>query len=114
VLNSETWENILNHILPVAKEELHASFYGNILKNFSRGLKVGVSGKGEYCEVTVSHGLVCRYVLVFVYHTYIIRGLCHDHSSVADPDLDPPDPAVFGPPRIRSILEFQGYTCRFS
>ena len=63
VLNSETWENILNHILPVAKEELHASFYGNILKNFSRGLKVGVSGKGEYCEVTVSHGLVCRSVL---------------------------------------------------
>jgi hypothetical protein len=42
VLNSETWENILNHILPVAKEELHASFYGNILKNFSRGLKAGL------------------------------------------------------------------------
>jgi hypothetical protein len=61
VLNSQTWENILNHILPVAKEELHASFYGNILKNFSRGLKVGVSGKGDFCEVTVAHGLVCRY-----------------------------------------------------
>ena len=60
VLNSQTWENILNHILPVAKEELHASFYGNILKNFSRGLKVGVSGKGDHCEVTVAHGLVCR------------------------------------------------------
>jgi hypothetical protein len=66
VLNSQTWENILNHILPVAKEELHASFYGNILKNFSRGLKVGVSGKGEYCEVTVSHGLVCRSVTTTV------------------------------------------------
>ena len=62
VLNSQTWENILNHILPVAREELHTAFYGNILKNFSRGLKVAVSGKAaEYCEVTVSHGLICRY-----------------------------------------------------
>lgn len=44
------------------REELHTSFYGNILKNFSRGLKVSVSGKtSDYCEVTVSHGLVCRY-----------------------------------------------------
>jgi len=61
VLNSGTWENILNHILPVAREELHTAFYGNILKNFSRGLKVAVSGKaGEYCEVTVTHGLICR------------------------------------------------------
>ena len=42
VLNSQTWENILNHILPVAKEELHTSFYGNILKHFARGLKVQV------------------------------------------------------------------------
>merc|ERR1719412_3149554 len=53
-LNSQTWENILNHILPVAKEELHTSFYGNILKHFARGLKVQVSGRKpngvEQCE----------------------------------------------------------------
>ena len=60
VLNSQTWENILNHILPVAKEELHCSFYGNILKHFARGLKVSVTGSREQCEVVVSHGLVCR------------------------------------------------------
>ena len=59
-LNSQTWENILNHILPVAKEELHCSFYGNILKHFARGLKVSVTGSREQCEVVVSHGLVCR------------------------------------------------------
>jgi len=59
-LNSSTWENILNHILPVAKEELHTSFYGNILKHFARSLRVSVSGRGEHCEVVVSHGLVCR------------------------------------------------------
>ena len=59
-LNSQTWENILNHILPVAKEELHCSFYGNILKHFARGLKVSVTGGKEECEVVVSHGLVCR------------------------------------------------------
>jgi len=64
VLNSQTWENILNHILPVAKEELHTSFYGNILKHFARGLKVQVSGRKpngvEQCEVVLQHGLVCR------------------------------------------------------
>ena len=65
VLNSQTWENILNHILPVAKEELHTSFYGNILKHFSRGLRVQVSGRktgvgGEQCDVVLQHGLVCR------------------------------------------------------
>merc|ERR1719410_3025212 len=60
VLNSQTWENILNHILPVAKEELHCSFYGNILKHFARGLKVSVTGGRDQCEVVVSHGLVCR------------------------------------------------------
>ena len=61
VLNSQTWENILNHILPVAKEELHTSFYGNILKHFARSLRVAVSGKGsDQVEVVVSHGLVCR------------------------------------------------------
>ena len=60
-LNSQTWENILNHILPVAKEELHTSFYGNILKHFARSLRVAVSGKGtDQVEVVVSHGLVCR------------------------------------------------------
>merc|ERR1719447_2301255 len=60
-LNSQTWENILNHILPVAKEELHTSFYGNILKHFKRSLRVTVSGKGtDQVEVVVSHGLVCR------------------------------------------------------
>eukprot|EP00090_Calanus_glacialis_P025693 TRINITY_DN40276_c0_g1_i2.p1 TRINITY_DN40276_c0_g1~~TRINITY_DN40276_c0_g1_i2.p1 ORF type:complete len:2550 (+),score=803.50 TRINITY_DN40276_c0_g1_i2:1143-7652(+) len=60
-LNSQTWENILNHILPVAKEELHTSFYGNILKHFARSLRVSVSGRGtDQCEVVVSHGLVCR------------------------------------------------------
>eukprot|EP00092_Neocalanus_flemingeri_P090714 GFUD01114902.1.p1 GENE.GFUD01114902.1~~GFUD01114902.1.p1 ORF type:complete len:2510 (+),score=681.34 GFUD01114902.1:132-7661(+) len=60
-LNSQTWENILNHILPVAKEELHTSFYGNILKHFARSLRVSVSGRGtDQCEVIVSHGLVCR------------------------------------------------------
>merc|ERR1719410_2136620 len=60
VLNSQTWENILNHILPVAKEELHCSFYGNILKHFARGLRVAVTGGREQCEVVVTHGLVCR------------------------------------------------------
>ena len=60
VLNSQTWENILNHILPVAKEELHCSFYGNILKHFARSQRVSVSGGREQCEVVVSHGLVCR------------------------------------------------------
>lgn len=61
VLNSQTWENILNHILPVAREELHTAFYGNILRNFSRGLKIQVLGRTkEICEVNVSHGLVCR------------------------------------------------------
>ena len=59
-LNSQTWENILNHILPVAKEELHCSFYGNILKHFARGLRVAVTGGREQCEVVVTHGLVCR------------------------------------------------------
>ena len=59
-LNSQTWENILNHILPVAKEELYCSFYGNILKHFARGLRVSVSGGREQCEVVVNHGLVCR------------------------------------------------------
>ena len=36
MLNSQTWENILNHILPVAREELHTAFYGNILKENRR------------------------------------------------------------------------------
>ena len=40
VLNSQTWENIMTHIQPVAREELHTTFYGNILRNFSRSLKV--------------------------------------------------------------------------
>ena len=60
VLNSQTWENILNHILPVAKEELHTSFYGNILKHFARSQRVSVTGTRDQCEVIVSHGLVCR------------------------------------------------------
>ena len=31
----------------MAKEELHTSFYGNILKHFARSLRVAVSGKGS-------------------------------------------------------------------
>ena len=57
----------------VCREELNTAFYGNILKNFSRGLKVAVSGKSaDFCEVTVSHGLVCRYSFICTYIFYRI------------------------------------------
>lgn len=41
-LNSETWEAILNHVLPVCREELQASFYGDLAKHFVRSVRLQV------------------------------------------------------------------------
>ena len=73
VLNGDTWESILNHILPVCKEELHTTFYGDLAKHFIRSIRIQVNGKqivrmqspaGEQtipqCEVILTHSLVCR------------------------------------------------------
>uniref|UniRef100_A0A0K2TX20 Uncharacterized protein n=1 Tax=Lepeophtheirus salmonis TaxID=72036 RepID=A0A0K2TX20_LEPSM len=68
ILNSETWESILNHILPVAKEELHTSFYGDLSKHFVRTLRIQVNGRQivktgtlmiPQCEVILTHSLIC-------------------------------------------------------
>eukprot|EP00096_Caligus_rogercresseyi_P012518 TRINITY_DN5271_c0_g1_i1.p1 TRINITY_DN5271_c0_g1~~TRINITY_DN5271_c0_g1_i1.p1 ORF type:complete len:1348 (-),score=509.64 TRINITY_DN5271_c0_g1_i1:500-4543(-) len=68
ILNSETWESILNHILPVAKEELHTTFYGDLSKHFVRTLRIQVNGRQivktgnlliPQCEVILTHSLIC-------------------------------------------------------
>ena len=73
-LNSDTWEAILNHILPVCKEEIQTTFYGDLGKHFIRCVRMQVNGKqvvrsrtlsGEekrtpQCEVILTHSLVCR------------------------------------------------------
>lgn len=69
-LNGETWESILNHILPVSKEEIQTGFYGDLGKHFIRSLRVQVNGKQiirtgggkeiPQCEVILTHSLVCR------------------------------------------------------
>ncbi len=68
-LNGDTWESILNHILPVAKEEIQTSFYGDLSKHFIRSLRVQINGKQmvkkfskevPQCEVILTHSLVCR------------------------------------------------------
>ena len=41
-LNSETWEAILNHILPVCKEEIQTTFYGDLSKHFIRCVRMQV------------------------------------------------------------------------
>jgi hypothetical protein len=45
VLNGDTWESILNHILPVCKEELQTTFYGDLGKHFIRSVRIQVNGK---------------------------------------------------------------------
>ena len=73
-LNSDTWEGILNHILPVCKEELQTTFYGDLAKHFIRSIRIQVNGKQvvctkmetgaeqntPQCEVILTHSLVCR------------------------------------------------------
>ena len=68
-LNGDTWESILNHILPVAKEEIQTSFYGDLGKHFIRSLRIQINGKQvvrrngrdvPQCEVVLSHSLICR------------------------------------------------------
>jgi hypothetical protein len=44
-LNSDTWEAILNHILPVAKEEIQTTFYGDLEKHFHRSVRIQVNGR---------------------------------------------------------------------
>ena len=44
-LNGETWEAILNHILPVAKEEIQTTFYGDLEKHFYRSVRIQVNGR---------------------------------------------------------------------
>ena len=41
-LNSDTWEAILNHILPVCKEEIQTTFYGDLSKHFIRCVRMQV------------------------------------------------------------------------
>ena len=41
-LNSDTWEAILNHILPVCKEEIQTTFYGDLTKHFIRCVRMQV------------------------------------------------------------------------
>ncbi len=69
-LNGDTWEAILNHILPVAREEIQTTFYGDLVKNFFRCLRIQINGKQvvkgpggreiPQCEVVLTHSLVCR------------------------------------------------------
>jgi len=74
-LNSDTWEAILNHILPVCKEEIQTTFYGDLGKHFIRCVRMQVNGKQivrsrtpsgsqekrtPQCEVILTHSLVCR------------------------------------------------------
>lgn len=69
-LNGDTWEAILNHILPVAKEEIQTSFYGDLGKHFIRSLRLQVNGRQlvrkapgievPQCEVILTHSLICR------------------------------------------------------
>merc|ERR1711884_867501 len=44
-LNGDTWEAILNHILPVAKEEIQTSFYGDLEKHFYRSVRIQINGR---------------------------------------------------------------------
>ena len=73
-LNSDTWESILGHILPVCKEEIQTTFYGDLAKHFIRSLRIQINGKqvvctkspsgleqsSPQCEVILTHSLVCR------------------------------------------------------
>ncbi|TRY76407.1 hypothetical protein TCAL_00036 [Tigriopus californicus] len=68
-LNGDTWETILNHILPVSREEIQTSFYGDLSKHFIRSLRIQINGKQTIktptkdipqCEVVLTHSLVCR------------------------------------------------------
>jgi len=74
-LNSDTWEAILNHILPVAKEEIQTTFYGDLEKHFHRSVRIQVNGRQmvrtrtpsgsseiniPQVEVILTHSLVCR------------------------------------------------------
>ena len=74
-LNSDTWEAILNHILPVVKEEIQTSFYGDLGKHFTRCVRMQINGKQivrsrdpltgaekrtPQCEVVLTHALVCK------------------------------------------------------
>ena len=74
-LNGETWEAILNHILPVAKEEIQTTFYGDLEKHFYRSVRIQVNGRQmvrtrtpsgstelniPQVEVVLTHSLVCR------------------------------------------------------
>ena len=74
-LNGETWEAILNHILPVAKEEIQTTFYGDLEKHFYRSVRLQVNGRQmvrtrtpsgstelniPQVEVVLTHSLVCR------------------------------------------------------
>ena len=74
-LNGETWEAILNHILPVAKEEIQTTFYGDLEKHFYRSVRIQVNGRQmvrtrsasgstelniPQVEVILTHSLVCR------------------------------------------------------
>lgn len=73
-LNSDTWEAILNHILPVAKEEIQTTFYGDLEKHFYRSVRLQVNGRQmvrtrspsgsdvniPQVEVILTHSLVCR------------------------------------------------------
>jgi hypothetical protein len=42
LLNSDTWEPILAHVLPVCKEELQTTFYGDLAKHFIRSTRIQV------------------------------------------------------------------------
>lgn len=74
-LNSDTWEAILNHILPVAKEEIQTTFYGDLEKHFYRSVRIQINGRQmvrtrspsggseiniPQVEVILTHSLVCR------------------------------------------------------
>ena len=54
VLNGDTWESILNHILPVCKEELHTTFYGDLAKHFIRRFVHGHKSV-EWIRLKCSH-----------------------------------------------------------
>ena len=53
-LNSDTWEAILNHILPVAKEEIQTTFYGDLEKHFHRSVRLQVNGRWVILMNTVN------------------------------------------------------------
>ena len=63
-LNSDTWEAILNHILPVCKEEIQTTFYGDLSKHFIRCVRMQVTGYGSVFDMGIL--MLVEYIIILI------------------------------------------------